>query len=184
MDAMRARTWWVFLLLMAPVVGLYLFGPAAVNIGPVFNTIGLSAVLAIVVGVRLHRPRAPWAWYLFAIGQALFVAGDVLAYNYERFFGRTLPFPSVADIFYLGVGPSIVAGLLLLIRQRKRGADRASLIDSLIIATGLGLLSWIFLMAPHAHDTTLSLPVKLTSIAYPLMDLLMLSVAVRLAVTS
>ncbi len=177
---MRSRAWWAYLLLMTPVVGLYLFGPAVLNSGPVFNAIGLSAVAAIVVGVRLQRPHNPLAWYLFAAGQALFVGGDVLAYNFERFFGRPLPFPSVADIIYLGVFPSIIAGLLLLIRRRTRGADRASLIDSLVIATGIGLLSWIFLMAPYAHDATLSTSVKLTAIAYPLADLLLLSVAVRL----
>jgi signal transduction histidine kinase len=179
---MRKRAWWLFLLAMAPLVGLYLFGPAALNTGPAFNAIGLSAVVAILVGVRIHRPRHPGAWYLFAAGQALFVTGDVLAYNYERFFGRPIPFPSVADVFYLGVFPPIIAGLLLLIRRRKRGGDRASLIDSLIIGTGIGLLSWVFLMAPYAHDTSLSIGAKLTSIAYPLLDLLMLSVAVRLAV--
>ena len=56
--------------------------------GPVFNGIGLSAVVAIVVGVRLHRSSDTTPWYLFAVGQALFVAGDVLAYNSERFAGR------------------------------------------------------------------------------------------------
>jgi signal transduction histidine kinase len=89
----------------------------------------------------------------------------------------------VAEIFYLGTFPAIVAGLLLLIRRRSRGGDWASLIDSLIIGTGLGLLSWVFLMAPYAHDHSLTTPVKLTSMAYPLMDLLTLSVAVRLAVS-
>jgi signal transduction histidine kinase len=178
---MRTRAWWVYLLLLAPVVGLYLLGPALVNSGPVFNAIGFSGVVAIIVGVRLHRPRAALAWYLFAAGQALFIGGDVLAYNYERFFGRPLPFPSVADVPYLGVSPTIIAGLLLLIRQRKRGADWASLMDSLVIGIGIGLLSWIFLMAPYAHDASLTAPVKLTAIAYPLMYLLLLSVAVRLA---
>jgi signal transduction histidine kinase len=178
---LSARAWWLFLLLIAPVAGLYLFGPAAFDTGPVFNAIGLSAVGAIVLGVRLHRPRVPAAWYMFAAGLALFVGGDVLAYNYERFFGRGLPFPSVADALYLGVGPTLTAGLVLLIRRRNRGGDASSLIDSLIIATAFGLLSWIFLIAPYAHDTTLSLPVKLTSILYPLMDLLILSTAARLA---
>jgi hypothetical protein len=87
-------------------------------------------------------------WYLFAFGQALFVAGDVVAYNYVEFFGRQLPFPSIADVLYLAVSPAFVAGLLLLMRRRHRGRDRASLIDSLIIATGVGFLSWVFLIAP------------------------------------
>ncbi len=55
------------------------------------------------------------------------------------------------------------------------------LIDSLIIAAGAGLLSWILLIAPYAHDASLPALVKLTAIAYPLCDLLLLSVAVRLA---
>jgi signal transduction histidine kinase len=178
---LSARAWWLFLLVVAPVAGLYLVGPRVFNTGPIFNAIGLSAVAAILVGVRMHRPRFPWAWYLFAAGVALFVGGDVLAYNYQRFFGRALPFPSVADALYLGVGPTLTAGLVLLIRRRNRGGDAASLIDSLIIATAVGLLSWIFLIAPYAHDSTLSLSVKLTSILYPLMDLLILSTAARLA---
>jgi hypothetical protein len=144
----KTRAWWVFLLVMAPIVGLYLFGPAPFNAGPVFNAIGLSAAAAIIAGVRLHRPSSKAAWYLIALGMALFVAGDVLTYNYQRFFGRVVPFPSIADIFYLGTFPAVVAGLLLLIRRRNRGGDRTSLIDSSIIATGLGLLSWVFLMAP------------------------------------
>ena len=166
---------------MAPVVGLYLFGPKALNAGPMYNAIGAAGIVAIIVGVRIQRPANSAAWYLFAVGQALFISGDVLAYNFERFFGRPLPFPSIADVVYLGVFPALIAGFLLLIRRRKRGAERESLIDSLVIGTGIGLLSWIFLMAPYAHDTTLSTSVKLTAIAYPLADLLLLTVAVRLA---
>jgi signal transduction histidine kinase len=173
----------MFLVAAGPVAGLHLFGPAAFQAAPVFNGIGLSAIVAIVAGVRLHRPGTKAAWYLIALGQALFVTGDVLAYNYERLFGGPNPFPGIADVFYLGVFPSIVAGLLLLIKGRRPGGDRASLIDSLIIATGLGLLSWVFLIAPYAHAAGLSTPARLTSIAYPLMDLIALSVAVRLAVS-
>jgi signal transduction histidine kinase len=179
---MKTRAWWVFLLVMAPIVGLYLIGPAALNAGPVFNAIGISAVAAILAGIRLHQPKAKRAWYLIAFGMALFISGDVLAYNYERVLGRPLPFPSIADPLYLAVFPAIVAGLLLLIRERNRGGDRSSLIDSMIIATAIGLLSWMFLMAPYAHDVHLSGLQKLTSLAYPLADLLVLSVALRLAV--
>ena len=49
---MKQRAWWIFLVVMAPIVGLYLFGPGALNSGPVFNAIGLTAVVAILVGVH------------------------------------------------------------------------------------------------------------------------------------
>jgi diguanylate cyclase (GGDEF)-like protein/PAS domain S-box-containing protein len=130
----------------------------------------------------MHRPAARLAWYLIALGLALFISGDVLAYNYTALFGGALPFPSIADPFYLAVYPVTVAGLLLLIRRRNPGRDWASLVDATIVTIGLALLSWVFLMAPYAHDPHLHLGTKLVSIAYPLGDILMLGVAVRMAV--
>ena len=121
-------------------------------------------------------------WFLFAAGLAFFTAGDVITYNYERFFHTPLPFPSVGDVMYLAVYPCLVAGILLIIARRNPGGDRASLIDSLIIAIGAGVLSWVFLMAPYWHDAGSTLVEKLVSIAYPFMDLLLLAVIVRMAV--
>jgi diguanylate cyclase (GGDEF)-like protein/PAS domain S-box-containing protein len=70
----------------------------------------------------------------------------------------------------------------VLIKQRSPGKDREGLIDSLIITIGAGLIAWEFLIAPYARDFSLSVLVKATSIAYPLMDVLLLAVLVRLAV--
>src|ERR1700689_4955845 len=111
------NAWWLYLALMAPIAVAYLAGP--LNAGPVFNGIGFSACIAIVVGVRVHKPAARLPWYLIALGQALLASGDVLSYNYKAFFGTALPFPSVADPLYLAVYPLTVAGLLLLIRRRS-----------------------------------------------------------------
>ena len=176
------HAWWLYLLLMTAATIAYVAGP--LNSGPVFNVIGFSAVAAIVVGVRMNKPSSRVPWYLIALGQALFVSGDVLAYNYKTFFGSSLPFPSIADPVYLTVYPVTIAGLLLLIRKRNPGRDLASLLDAAIVTTGLALLSWIFLMAPYAHDSSLGLGTKLVAIAYPLADVLLLGVAVRMAVGS
>jgi diguanylate cyclase (GGDEF)-like protein/PAS domain S-box-containing protein len=174
--------WWLYLASMTPVTIAYLLGP--LNAGPVFNVIGFSASVAIVVGVRTHKPSTRLPWYLIALGQLLFVAGDVLAYNYQAFFGKPLPFPSIADPVYLLVFPVTITGLLLLIRKRSPGRDWTSLVDSVIVTLVPALLSWVFLMAPYAHDPKLHLGTKLVSIAYPLGDILMLGVAVRMAVGS
>ncbi|HWT25105.1 MAG TPA: EAL domain-containing protein [Solirubrobacteraceae bacterium] len=160
------------------MAALYLAGP--LGVGPVYNLLGASSAAAIAVGVARHRPRAPIAWWLIALGQALFVCGDVLAYNYETLFGRALPFPSVADPLYLAMYPCLAGGLLVLARRRGSSRDRAGVLDALIVASGLGTLSWAYLMAPYAHDATLTLAERLTSMAYPLADLVLLAVAVRL----
>src|ERR1700733_5240287 len=176
------HAWWLYLACIAPLVVVYLAG--LLNDGPVYNAIGFSGVVAMVVGIRMHRPTASWAWGLLALGQILFVGGDVLAYNYQALFGEALPSVSIADVFYLSCYPVIGIGLLSLIRQRNPGRDWASLIDSAIVTIGLALLSWIFLIAPLAHNGALPLGTKLVAIAYPLSDILVLGIAVRLAVGS
>jgi GAF domain-containing protein len=147
-----------------------------------FNLLAVSSPVAIVLAVRMWKPEPRGAWYLFALGQALFVAGDVITYNYDRFFGTELPFPSVGDVLYLSVYPCLVAGILILVRRRSPGRDRESLIDSLIIAIGVGVISWVFLMAPTAKDTDSTLLQKIVSMGYPFMDLVLLTVIVRLVI--
>src|SRR5262249_35606032 len=87
--------WLVYLVSMGllALFSLFLRG-TALNSGPVFNLFGFSSICAIVLGTWRQRVlRLPWA--LIAAGMAAFVGGDILAYNYHRFFGSDLPFPSV-----------------------------------------------------------------------------------------
>jgi diguanylate cyclase (GGDEF)-like protein/PAS domain S-box-containing protein len=177
----RNRAWLLYLVFGACGGVCYYFVPPFAKSGPFFNVLGASSVAAILVGTRLHKPARRGPWFLFAAGQALFILGDVITYNYPRLFHTEIPFPSIGDVFYLSVYPCLIAGILLLIRHRTPGRDRDSLIDSAIVAIGLGLLSWEFLMAPYARDFTLTMLVKLTSMAYPFMDVLLLAVVARLA---
>ena len=146
-----------------------------------FNLISLSSPVAIVVAVRMWKPNARAPWYLFALGQTFFVIGDVITYNYNDFFGTDLPYPSIGDVAYLLVYPCLVGGLLLLIRRRNPGRDRDSVIDSMIVAIGIGTMQWVFLMSPVAHDSASTLLQKLVGMAYPFMDLVLLTVVIRLA---
>ena len=177
---MRSRAW--FLYLSGGIAALlgFLFLPQ-LRQGWVFNLISLSSPVAIVVAVRLWKPNARAPWYLFALGQTFFVVGDVITYNYSDFFGTDLPYPSIGDVAYLLVYPCLVGGLLQLIRQRSPGRDRDSVIDSLIVAIGVGTVQWVFLMSPVAHDSTSTLIQKLVGMAYPFMDLILLTAVVRLA---
>jgi diguanylate cyclase (GGDEF)-like protein len=146
-----------------------------------YDLIGLSAVAAILLGVRAHRPGRRLTWWLLAAGQLLFVVGDLLFDLHERVW-ETDAFPSAADGFYLAGYVPLATGLVLLIRARTPGRDRASLIDATIIATGLGLLSWVFLMKPAATDSTLTVLGRVISIAYPAADVLLLALVARLLV--
>jgi diguanylate cyclase (GGDEF)-like protein/PAS domain S-box-containing protein len=145
--------------------------------------IGLSSAAAVLVGVRLHRPARKLPWYLLCGVLLSFTAGDTTYNVLVDFLHRENPFPSVADLFYLAVYPMLAGALLIFIRARAGGDNRAPLLDAMLPTAGLGLLSWVFLISPYVHDGTLTLPEKLVSVGYPLGDVLALAMVLRLVTT-
>ena len=177
---MSGRAWKVYLL-----VGLIL-ATAQVSIDPdlalssyTFVAVALTGAVAMAIGIR-HLPRRG-PWLLMLTGASLMIAGDVLWVWYELV-GQD-PFPSLADALYLPGYPVIAAGLLWMLRNNRAGSERESLIDATIIATGSGVLSWVFLIAPYLRDAELSLAERAAAAAYPLMGILLVAVVARLAFT-
>ena len=143
----------------------------------VYNVIGLLSCLVIPLAVRLHRAARPAMWYWFAAGQTTWVLGD-LAWEYYKYVLHEEPYPSGADYFYLSAYPMLVVGLMMLTRGR-RGNDLVGLIDPAIVATGLGLVFWVFVMHPIAADSTASSLERFIGVAYPAGDALLLAMLAR-----
>jgi signal transduction histidine kinase len=179
----RTHLAWVYLAIGGLLTAAYFRLPSVAAKDIWYDAVGLSAVLAILAGVWLHRPRKPLPWLLVAAGQFLWIAGDATWNYYEVVLHRSVPFPAAPDVFYLAGYPLAAAGLVLFIRHRAPGRDRAGLIDAAIVTTGLALLVWNYLSAPYAHDSSLSLAGRIVSVAYPLADVLLIAVLVRLLVT-
>jgi signal transduction histidine kinase len=142
---------------------------------------GVTASLAILVGARLYRPRPALPWYLFAAGTFTVVVADFVFVLAEDLSPK-VRFPSLADALYLVAYLFMVCGLWLIIRRRGPGSHRASLVDALLVATAVGLLAWTLLVAPFARAHGVSPLATLVSMAYPIVDLLLLTAAIKLAV--
>jgi signal transduction histidine kinase len=182
---MRQWGWRIYLAFGGVLTIVYYLVPPDLAKLAVWPVIGFSSATAILIGIRWYHPDRRLPWYLFAIGQALFVLGDTLYGVRIRLApGASVSFPSFVDFFYLAFYPCLVAGLLLLIRGRSPGRDTASLIDATIISTGLALLAWVFLIVPLVRNPELTDLQRVVSAAYPLADVLVLAVAARLAVGS
>ena len=143
--------------------------------------IGLSGVTAIIVGARINRPAHALSWYFLAAANFSFTAGEVVQVIQTDYLHQT-DFPSVADGVYLAEYLLCAAGILGFIRWRTAHQDRGSLIDALTLTVGLALLSWIYLILPYARDPELTWVQKAISIAYPLGDVVMLALLLRLLV--
>ena len=142
-------------------------------------TIALSGSVAILTALRLHRPPARAAWVFIVAGLAPNALGNLV----ETFVDQVLHLntvPSVADVFYLALYPGLAAGLAVLIRARTGKHDWATLVDTATISTGLGLVCWVFLIRPVMSDPTLGLLGHSVSLAYPLGDVVLIAMLVRL----
>ena len=142
-----------------------------------YNTAELGAIVAIAVGVRRYRPSAPHAWLLVAGGIFMFWIGDSLWAVYE--IGDRNPYPSPADFFYLAGYPLIAAGLVVATRRRMPILDTQAPIDAAIVAVSALLFVSFYVIAPTLSDSTLSLAETVVTIAYPVLDVIVLAVALR-----
>jgi diguanylate cyclase (GGDEF)-like protein/PAS domain S-box-containing protein len=145
-----------------------------------WTCLGLSGVLAIVAGVVINRPARKTPWLLLAAANLSFAVGQLIFLLFTNVLKEAVPFPSVADVFYLATYPLYAAGFLIFIRWRASGRDRRSLLDALTLSCGLALLSWVYLILPYVHSPSLTSLQKAFSIAYPLGDVLVIAMLVRL----
>jgi len=146
---------------------------------PAWAVLGLSAVAAIAYGAYRFRPDARIAWWFLGGGVLLFITGDTTYKVWHQLIGGVVPFPSFIDAIYITMYPVLAVGLLLLARSRVPGGDRASLLDSVTITLGVGLLSWVFLIGPNVRAPG-GLLARLTAAGYPLGDILVLAMLAHL----
>jgi diguanylate cyclase len=177
------RQVWVRYLAAVHVVGaICLLAPASVVTELLLaRGIGLSAVVAVVVGVSRNRPALRLPWLLFAIGIGSFLTADVCAYLMEEVLGLDLPFPSFADGFSLAMYPLLMAGMVLLTRQLLGARDWASVLDAAIISTGMLVLSWVLVMDTYAIDAGAATTARVIALAFPIRDMALFAVGVHLA---
>jgi diguanylate cyclase (GGDEF)-like protein len=107
------------------------------------TVMGLATVVAILAGVRSHRPPRRWPWLLLAACTFLTSIGSAVV----SFDG------ALAIIGQLSTAAGAIfgfVGFISLIRGRIPGGDRAALLDAAILASGTGVLIWAFGVVPFA----------------------------------
>jgi signal transduction histidine kinase len=161
-------------LLTAPSGPLPLWIPDVV----IYGVVGLSGVTAVVMGLRLYHPRHATAWRLLAAGLLAYFAADLTAELLHNGAG----FGSLVDGIYLLRYPLLVAGLLLMVRRRTARRQPMGLVDTAIVATSLAVVYWVFLIGPAIGNQQVTLAERLTWIAYPSVDMLLLAIGVRLLI--
>ena len=176
---MRRITLGYLLLSTAAALAYFILPTTPISKLLLYNGIGLAAVVATLIGIRHKSPENRRAWMLIVAGLISFLAGDVCYYILDAV-NDTAPFPSVADALYLCMYPLVICGLLRLIRQRSPGRDWASLLDAAIAAVGTFAVLGVLVIDTYVSDGSMQFAGRLISVCYPVMDVALVAVAVRL----
>ena len=148
-----------------------------------FDDIATAAAACFAAGACLwasrRRPETRF-WLLLGLTGVAWAAGEVLWALAELTGRGDVPFPSWPDVGYLAALPLAVAALMVFPIGLARAWGRArAVLDGLLIASALFFVSWSLLLDPLAHSQGgLS---RVVSLAYPLADVVIISVAVILA---
>jgi len=174
--------WKIYLATSLTLMGFFLFAPTDSWAQPVIQVgLGWTTAVVMVLGVRRNRVEFPLPWCLIAAGVFAHATGIVAEAVLTKVMHSTA-FPSLADVFWLALYPALIGGIALLIRRRSARGDWAALVDATTITTGLGLLCWVFLIRPAVLGEADSMIARVVVIAYPIADVVVLAMVVRLLV--
>ncbi|MGI9612739.1 MAG: putative bifunctional diguanylate cyclase/phosphodiesterase, partial [Acidimicrobiales bacterium] len=150
-----------------------------------YNGLGLMSVISVLVGIRMNdaTPRGPWLW--FAAGLTSFLTADVIFYVLELVNPEGPPFPSIADPFYLLMYPLMIVGLTKMVRAVRSTdkGDAATFIDAAVVGIAMFGALWVLFVDTVFETEANTTAALLTQLAYPVMDVALLAVGARLAVT-
>ncbi len=138
-----------------------------------------ATAVCCVAAFRAPAARATWA--LLAASSFAWGAGEVVWCYYALIKNIPVPFPSLADVGFLTAVPLAFAGLLLYPMGPRRSVTLVQeVLDSCIIATSLLFASWATVLGPLYRSHQGGLFKQIISLAYPVSDVIMVSLVVIL----
>ncbi|WP_432824280.1 putative bifunctional diguanylate cyclase/phosphodiesterase [Dactylosporangium sp. CA-092794] len=136
-----------------------------------------AAWACLAKALRERGRRERWAWVLTGAGALSWAVGQGFCIWYETVLGQEVPFPSLADAGYFWMMPFTAAGLLLLPGTRQSIAHQArSILDGLMIAVSLLLITWVLILGPLVRQGSDSALGLLVNLWYPAGDVVVLTI--------
>lgn len=144
----------------------------------------LIAAVSCFLYARTADNRFRPAWLLFSLSSLMAAAGNAVWGWYECVRQVEVPSPSLADLFFLCFAPPAIVGLLVLAKRPVTRAGWVCLVlDSWLIGGSLLTLSWSLALAHTAHVADVegaSVARAALSLAYPLLDIVLVSMVLAL----
>jgi two-component system, sensor histidine kinase and response regulator len=139
----------------------------------------LIAALSCGLAAARTSSRTRLAWAFFAASAASWGIGEAVWSVYEVGMGVKVPFPSAADAGFLLAIPLAVAGVFAFTTAPGRLATRGeAVLAGAIIALSLLFVAWALGLGKVYDMSNASPPVRLLGLAYPVGDIVTITVLV------
>lgn len=158
------------------LIGLLPAAPALQVNGMAVPVVSLGAGAAIGwYGLRTVG-RERWAWWLIGVGVGFWGLGELVWQYYAVVLDAEVPYPGLADIFYVSGYPLMFAGVLVMPHRRHEHLARLRLsLDAIAGSVALVVLSWVtYLDELVSFDSELSLLENAINAGYVFGDLFIL----------
>jgi diguanylate cyclase (GGDEF)-like protein len=137
--------------------------------------LGLSAALFLIRAVAIRKGSTPFL--ALGVGALMFTAGNVVYVTGVQFM-VPVPFPSIADVGYLGAYPFFIVAVLLLARAEVGHQQTAVWVDGVVGVFGMAAVGSALILHTTLRDLTGDTVALIFGAAYSLADLLLLSMIV------
>lgn len=167
----------VFVVFVSVIVSGWLHGPTLTIVDDfALLALAMPAVAFSAMAARSLWGRRRLAWTSMTIALLGWTVGEAIWTFYELHLHQP-PFPSIADVAFL-VMPVGACGALLLLPAEHTSQSRGRLfLDGVIMAGSLFLVSWVTILHPLYQSSTSDQLAFVISLAYPLSDIIILTVA-------
>jgi diguanylate cyclase (GGDEF)-like protein len=135
----------------------------------------LVSILCIIRGLDKHPGRA--APLALGLGLLSWSLGDLFL-TIESLGGATPSVPSLADVFYLGFYPLAYVATVQLLRNAMGRLSRPNWLDGVVAGLGAAAICAAFAFHDIVHASGGSVAAAATNLAYPIGDLLLLSLVI------
>src|SRR2546426_1997311 len=128
---------------------------------------GFAAFACFVSARRATTSQQRRTWRWIGAGCASFFAGQLVWTYYDLWRGTPPPYPSLADLGYLGIYACLIVGVLTVVRgQPTRRADPELVLDTVLVTFTVGALAYEFLLEPLLGSAPVSTAALVTSIGW------------------
>ena len=151
----------------------------------VVSDVGLAVVAALAALAYLRAARRWSARYrpyarLMAAACGSWAVGQMIWSYLELLRDDDVPFPSLADVGYLGLVPFAVAALLTVPTPARRFSRARVALDGLIIAASVLVVAWTLVLDSVVRNPADSVLGQVIRLAYPVGDVVIVTLALAL----